>query len=62
MRIAVGETFTDLGLRQMQCACEGALCRVITEDRVNRPRPDTGHIASYRSSGGAGIRLDRGTV
>ena len=37
-------------------------CRVTTEDPSNGFRPDTGHIQVYRSPGGAGIRLDGGTV
>ena len=33
-----------------------------TEDPANGFRPDTGTITAYRSAGGAGIRLDGGTV
>jgi pyruvate carboxylase len=37
-------------------------CRVTTEDAENRFLPDYGRIAHYRSSGGAGVRLDGGTA
>jgi len=37
-------------------------CRVTTEDPANNFAPDTGRIASYRSSGGFGIRLDGGNA
>ena len=37
-------------------------CRITTEDPANGFRPDTGRITAYRSPGGAGIRLDGGTV
>ena len=37
-------------------------CRITTEDPVAGFRPDTGKITTYRSPGGAGIRLDGGTV
>ena len=36
-------------------------CRITTEDPANGFRPDTGRITSYRSPGGAGIRLDGAT-
>lgn len=37
-------------------------CRITTEDPAQNFRPDTGKITTYRSPGGAGIRLDGGTV
>jgi len=64
MRIAAGETLTDLGLRQDAIQLRGAAlqCRITTEDPANNFRPDTGRITTYRSPGGAGIRLDGGTT
>ena len=64
LRIAGGETLEDLGLRQEDIHIRGAAlqCRITTEDPSNGFRPDTGHIQVYRSPGGAGIRLDGGTV
>ncbi len=37
-------------------------CRVTTEDPSNQFAPDTGRISSYRSGGGAGVRLDGGNA
>jgi pyruvate carboxylase len=37
-------------------------CRITTEDPSAGFRPDTGKITTYRSPGGAGIRLDGGTT
>ena len=64
MRIAAGETLADLGLRQDQIRVRGAAlqCRITTEDPTQGFRPDTGKITTYRSPGGAGIRLDGGTT
>jgi pyruvate carboxylase len=64
MRIAAGETLEDLGLRQEDITLRGAAlqCRITTEDPANGFRPDTGVITTYRSPGGAGIRLDGGTT
>jgi len=64
MRIASGETFADLGLSQDQIRLRGAAlqCRITTEDPANGFRPDTGRITTYRSPGGAGVRLDGGTT
>lgn len=65
LRIAAGETLADLGIRsQDDIYLHGfALqCRVTTEDPSNGFRPDTGHIAAYRSPGGPGVRLDGGTT
>jgi pyruvate carboxylase len=64
MRIASGETLEDLGLRQEEMRLRGAAlqCRITTEDPANGFRPDTGKITTYRSPGGAGIRLDGGTT
>ena len=63
LRIASGETLVDLGLSQEAIAPHGAAlqCRITTEDPANGFRPDTGRITTYRSPGGAGIRLDGGT-
>ena len=64
MRIAAGETLEALGLRQSQIRLRGAAlqCRITTEDPTQSFRPDTGKITTYRSPGGAGIRLDGGTT
>ena len=64
MRIAAGESLADLGLTQEAITMHGfALqCRITTEDPAANFRPDTGKITTYRSPGGAGIRLDGGTV
>jgi pyruvate carboxylase len=64
MRIAAGETLTELGLDQDTLVLRGAAlqCRITTEDPAQGFRPDTGKISTYRSPGGAGIRLDGGTV
>jgi pyruvate carboxylase len=64
MRIASGETLDDLGLSQEVIRINGAAlqCRITTEDPANGFRPDTGTITAYRSAGGAGVRLDGGTV
>ncbi|MDH2444724.1 pyruvate carboxylase [Amnibacterium sp. CER49] len=64
MRIAAGETMADLGLRQEDLRIRGAAlqCRITTEDPNANFRPDTGRITTYRSPGGAGVRLDGGTI
>ncbi|MDR7309089.1 pyruvate carboxylase [Nocardioides luteus] len=64
MRIASGETLADLGLTQDSVRLRGAAmqCRITTEDPANNFRPDTGMITTYRSPGGAGIRVDGGTT
>ena len=64
MRIASGETLDDLGVAQESLQIRGAAlqCRITTEDPANEFRPDTGRITTYRSAGGAGVRLDGGTV
>jgi pyruvate carboxylase len=64
LRIAAGETLADLGLSQETVRLRGAAlqCRITTEDPANDFRPDTGKITTYRSPGGAGVRLDAGTV
>ncbi|WP_341952038.1 pyruvate carboxylase [Salinibacterium sp. TMP30] len=64
MRIAFGESLEELGLRQDELTLRGAAlqCRITTEDPASGFRPDTGKITTYRSPGGAGIRLDGGTV
>ncbi|GLJ78743.1 pyruvate carboxylase [Microbacterium imperiale] len=64
MRIAAGETLAGLGLAQDDIRLRGAAlqCRITTEDPAQGFRPDTGKITTYRSPGGAGIRLDGGTT
>ncbi|MCB1240978.1 MAG: ATP-grasp domain-containing protein, partial [Tetrasphaera sp.] len=64
MRIASGDTFTDLALSQDDIHVNGAAlqCRITTEDPSNGFRPDAGQITVYRSAGGSGVRLDGGTV
>ena len=64
LRIASGETLADLGLSQPGIQVRGAAlqCRITTEDPANGFRPDTGAITTYRSPGGAGVRLDGGTT
>jgi pyruvate carboxylase len=64
MRIAAGESLSDLGLSQQNISMHGFAiqCRITTEDPAANFRPDTGKITTYRSPGGAGIRLDGGTV
>jgi pyruvate carboxylase len=63
MRIADGESLQDMGLSQDELRARGVAmqCRITTEDPTNGFRPDTGRITSYRSPGGAGIRLDGAT-
>lgn len=64
MRIAYGQTLAELGLLQEQIHLRGAAlqCRITTEDPASGFRPDTGKITTYRSPGGAGVRLDGGTI
>jgi len=64
LRIASGATLPELGLTQDEVKLRGAAiqCRITTEDPANGFRPDTGRITVYRSAGGAGVRLDGGTV
>ncbi|HET9859086.1 MAG TPA: pyruvate carboxylase [Nocardioidaceae bacterium] len=64
MRIAAGATLDDLRLSQDTVHLRGAAlqCRITTEDPANGFRPDTGKITTYRSPGGAGVRLDGGTT
>ena len=64
LRIASGATFADLGLSQETVSVRGAAlqCRITTEDPANSFRPDTGIITTYRSPGGAGVRIDGGTT
>ncbi len=64
MRIAAGATLAELGLQQKDITLHGAAlqCRITTEDPSQGFRPDTGRITTYRSPGGAGIRLDGGTT
>ncbi|WP_167131577.1 pyruvate carboxylase [Paramicrobacterium chengjingii] len=64
MRIAAGESLSDLGLEQESLTLRGAAlqCRITTEDPTQGFRPDTGKITTYRSPGGSGVRLDGGTI
>lgn len=64
MRIAFGQSLAELGLQQENLRLRGAAlqCRITTEDPAAGFRPDTGKITTYRSPGGAGIRLDGGTI
>ncbi|KAA9135926.1 pyruvate carboxylase [Microbacterium caowuchunii] len=64
MRIAAGASLEELGLTQPEIRLRGAAlqCRITTEDPGQGFRPDTGKITTYRSPGGAGIRLDGGTT
>ncbi|HXF02782.1 MAG TPA: pyruvate carboxylase, partial [Arthrobacter sp.] len=64
MRIAAGESLADLGLSQETVFINGAAMqsRITTEDPANGFRPDVGKITAYRSAGGAGVRLDGGTI
>ncbi|MGF9662999.1 pyruvate carboxylase [Arthrobacter crystallopoietes] len=64
LRIAAGESLADLGLSQDNVSIKGAALqsRITTEDPSNGFRPDVGKITAYRSAGGAGVRLDGGTV
>ncbi len=64
IRIAAGESLRNLALQQDNIQLRGAAlqCRITTEDPTQGFRPDTGKITTYRSPGGAGIRLDGGTV
>ena len=64
LRIAAGESLQQLGLSQDEISPSGYAiqCRITTEDPSSNFRPDTGKLTTYRSPGGAGIRLDGGTV
>ncbi|MFT4258967.1 pyruvate carboxylase [Microbacterium sp.] len=64
LRIAAGATLEELELTQERIQPRGFAiqCRITTEDPAQDFRPDTGKITTYRSPGGAGIRLDGGTV
>ena len=64
IRIAAGESLAELGLSQDKIQLRGVAlqCRITTEDPTAGFRPDTGKITTYRSPGGAGIRMDGGTI
>lgn len=64
MRIAAGESLADLGLTQDKITMRGFAiqCRITTENPAAGFKPDSGKITTYRSPGGAGIRLDGGTI
>ncbi|HEY1761968.1 MAG TPA: pyruvate carboxylase, partial [Acidimicrobiales bacterium] len=63
LRIASGETLSQLGIDQANIHVSGAAmqCRITTENPSEDFRPDTGRITTYRAPGGAGVRLDDGT-
>ncbi|WP_242424231.1 pyruvate carboxylase, partial [Frankia sp. EI5c] len=63
LRIAAGESLTDLNLGQEAVTLRGTAiqCRVTTEDPSDGFRPDTGTITFYQSPGGPGVRLDGAT-
>ncbi|WP_018500395.1 pyruvate carboxylase [Parafrankia discariae] len=63
LRVAAGESLTDLNLTQDAIALRGTAiqCRVTTEDPSDGFRPDTGTITFYQSPGGPGVRLDGAT-
>ncbi|MFT3899544.1 MAG: pyruvate carboxylase [Gordonia sp. (in: high G+C Gram-positive bacteria)] len=63
LQIAAGATLPELGITQDQIETHGfaVQCRITTEDPANDFRPDTGTITTYRSPGGAGVRIDGGT-
>ena len=63
-RIASGQTLAELDISQESITVTGAAlqCRITTEDPTNEFRPDSGRITGYRSAGGAGVRLDGGTI
>lgn len=62
LRIAGGENFKDLQLKQEDIEPRGHAmqCRVTTEDPSKNFQPDNGIIEVFRSPGGMGIRLDDG--
>lgn len=64
IRIAAGATLAELHLTQDELRMHGVAlqCRVTTENPADGFRPDTGRITAYRSPGGAGVRLDGGTI
>ena len=64
MRIAAGASLPELGLTQDQITMHGfaVQCRITTENPSAGFKPDSGKITTYRSPGGAGIRLDGGTI
>ena len=64
MCIAYGHSLAELELQQENIKLRGAAlqCRITTEDPSSGFRPDTGKITTYRSPGGAGVRLDGGTI
>jgi pyruvate carboxylase len=63
LRVAAGATLEELEIDQSSIAVSGTAvqCRITTEDPANGFLPDSGLISTYRSPGGAGVRLDGGT-
>lgn len=63
-QIAAGAGLDDIGLTQNDIWIRGAAiqCRITTEDPRQDFRPGVGIISAYRSAGGAGIRIDGGSV
>lgn len=64
MLIAAGATLSELELTQDRITMHGAALqtRITTENPAENFRPDTGRISTYRSPGGAGVRIDGGTT
>ena len=67
IRIAAGESFSDIGLDQDRILANAAAspvhaiqCRVTTENPARDFSPDSGVLSVYREPGGMGIRLDGG--
>ncbi|XP_063685704.1 uncharacterized protein LOC134819615 [Bolinopsis microptera] len=63
LEVAMGTSLPELGLSQDKVECVGSSiqCRITTEDPENGFIPDNGRIITYRSPGGYGVRLDRGS-
>ncbi|WP_028244643.1 pyruvate carboxylase [Pseudoclavibacter soli] len=62
--VAAGATLQELGLTQDAIQIHGTAMqtRITTENPAEGFRPDTGRISTYRSPGGAGVRIDGGTT
>src|SRR5450755_3960728 len=58
----ITEEITGVDLVVAQIRIAAVQCRITAEDPANGFRPDTGKIITYRSPGGAGVRIDGGTV
>ncbi len=64
IRIAAGETLSDLGISQEKLSIRGCAiqCRITTEDASKDFESDYGTLVTYRSASGFGIRLDAGSA